>query len=222
MKIYIFILFLSICFMSSCSNEKETDPIERAEIGIFGGSISCYPGSEIIRSALEKELNVIVGSYGYPGAGFMAGENSICDRIKAAKSCDVYILWASTNDMVWAKIGELNSNDSTSQNGGIRRAVRLIKEKNNMAKILFLTSLPRFDEYFTRVAPYVEAQKEVCENLNISFLEQNKNDVFNWNNYEQYYLEDKTHFNNSGYQLILNVQMPFLLQQLDRYKKREN
>jgi hypothetical protein len=192
-------------------------------IGVFGGSISSTPESQAAKEIWLDSLgrdNFSLTTLGVSGAGFSSvTENSIPNQIRIAKPLDVYILWASTNDLWYysIKIGEVNSQDTTTQNGGINLSIKLIKKKNQNALIIFLTSLPIF--YVSHILDqYVEGQKKVCIYHNISFLDQYNLYGFNSENYLQYYKVDAVHLKTEGYLHIGPVQAKYIKEKIFKFK----
>lgn len=206
MRKKVLILMCTIINLISCGREDLTD--DRMSIGVFGGSVSSSSNTVIAFARWEQEFNVKVTSNGVGGAGFssLTGIDNICNQIARAQSFDVYVLWASTNDVIKASVGDTNSYDDDTQSGGIRKSIKLIKEKNNRAQIIFLTSLPRFDEYFPILQSFIEGQKAICKELNIPYIEQGINMNFNEKNYKNYYI-DYVHLNDRGYAILAEMQI---------------
>lgn len=223
-------LFTLIVFVSGCekplpeeNKEKlpgeSTNELPKLSAGVFGGSISSYPGSELGREVWQNELGITVESNGIGGAGFstVTGENNICNQLSNAQKYDVYILWASTNDVAYTELAGIKSEDAATQAGGIKQAVRIIKSKNKNALILFFTSLPRFDLYYDKTNLFVKEQIALCESLGIPYWEQNKYANFTKDNYTTYYVSDNVHLNRTGYSYIAKMQVDFMRELINSY-----
>lgn len=183
-------------------------------IGVFGGSLSATHISKVCKEIWSEKLGLKVFTYGRGGAGFAIRpdnpENNTQVQALNADVCDIYVLWASTNDYTKKiALGDVNSTDSTTQAGGIRRTVEILQKKNPHALILFFTSLPMFKSTNT-LDKFVEAQIEVCRSLHIPVLDQFTVCGFNQWNAPLYYVADLKHLQESGYKKIAEMQVPFL------------
>lgn len=201
---YIKIMIIILTCMS-CSKDDDG----YIKVGVFGGSVSSTQESEIAKDVWRAAMNIEVDTYGVGGAGFSnTTTNCIPEQIFNAPICDVYILWASTNDFKKGKVGEMNSMDLSTQSGGIRESVRIIREKAPQAQILFFISMHRFDQSYMRMIPFIDGQKKLCNFIGISSLDQSQ--FFDQNNYKPYYYDDKVHLNRDGYRKIAAKQLEFL------------
>lgn len=207
------LLFVFLCILFfSCDNEENKDEFT---IGIFGGSVSCRTEGDIIKRDWAQRLGAQIITKGVGGAGFSSlTENNIPSQIKNSESYDAYILWASTNDVVYATVGGLNDFDEKTQSGGIYKSINLIKEKNPEATIIFFGSLPAFNTYYKRIEHFVESQKLICDSLNIPYLEQFILCDFTFCNYSNYYFPDTYHLQSSGYLKMAEIQYDFLYEHL--------
>lgn len=204
-------IFLLILFFS-CDSEENKDEFT---IGIFGGSVSCRMEGDIIKRDWEKRLRVRIITKGVGGAGFSSlTENNIPSQIRSSVPYDAYILWASTNDVVYATMGGLNDLDEKTQSGGIYESIKLIKEKNPEATIVFFGSLPAFNTYYKHIEQFVESQKLICDSLNIPYLDQFFLCGFTFRNYLNYYFPDTYHLQSSGYLKMAEIQYDFLYKNL--------
>ena len=213
-------LLCLFCVIQSCTKDDEPDRI--LKVGVFGGSISSAPESETAKNVWRANLNIDLTTCGIGGAGFSSlTNNCIPTQIEEAEMFDVYILWASTNDTVGSEIGDLQTEDETTQAGGILKSLEKIKQKNSNALVLFFTSLPRFDYdvYADRIPLFVDNQIVLCENKHIPYLDQYRLCGFDHSNYMQYYLPDKLHLNDMGYASIATMQMEFIRENIKKYGK---
>ena len=217
-------LLCLLCITQSCSKNDEPfeDPI--LKVGVFGGSVSSAPESEIAKSVWAANLNIEVITCGVAGAGFGSlTENCVPTQIEQAEIFDVYILWASTNDVDKSTIGDPDVIDDTTQAGGIMKSVEIIRQKNNKALILFFTSLPRFDAvlFMENIPHYVECQIYICERERIPYLDQYHLFIFDRSNYGLFYLPDLIHLNEDGYGHIATKQMEFIRKHIENYNFRK-
>jgi lysophospholipase L1-like esterase len=189
-------------------------------VGVFGGSISSLSESRTAKAVWAKDLNISVITRGANGKGFSSrtNPNSIPQQIANAPIFDVYILWASTNDMNTASpIGAIGTDDPETQSGGLLKSIEFIRQINSDAQILLFTSLPRFDlglEGFNQLHEYVLGQIAFCDAYNIPYLDQFSLSGFTWDNYMKFYKADKLHLTRAGYAHIANMQLEFIRKQL--------
>jgi len=196
----------------SCST---TDPIS-VKVGVFGGSLSSARESEMGKNIWRKKLNIEVVTHGLGSAGFTdtaKQKKSVPLQIEDAPPYDIYVLWASTNDVRSGSVGDLESTDPSTQSGGIRESVSIIRKKNENAQILFFCSLPVFYDSRNSLIPFVEGQKSICKYLDIPYLDQFI--FFNIDIYEDYYRDDKTHLTEAGYAFIAPLQVEFIRKNID-------
>ncbi|GHT44369.1 hypothetical protein FACS189438_2830 [Bacteroidia bacterium] len=204
--------------------KAELDEEIRSQLkaGVFGGSISVFQESETAKNMWRAKLNINVTSCGVGGAGFSSvTRDNVPFQIERAKIFDVYILWASTNDVVKSTVGNSYEEDERTQDGGILKSIDLIRRKNSKAVILFFTSLPRFDDddCYEKIPSFVEDQIAICEKYQIPYLDQYRRCAFNKDNYQSYYLEDKIHLSNAGYASIAPMQVEFIREHIKDYVK---
>lgn len=208
-----FFLLLSCCGKIEI---KEEQPVEdKFVIGIFGGSVSSRIEGDTVKNEWQRRLGVQVETQGIGSAGFSSlTQNCIPDQIESSVPYDVYILWASTNDVVYAPMGGINDYDEKTQSGGIYKSVDIIKKKNSNATILFLTSLPAFNTYYVRIGEFVTSQKILCDSLEISCLDQFTLCGFTPQNYSNYYYSDTYHLRDVGYLKLLELQYDFIYENI--------
>ncbi len=193
---------------------KRISPNYGKSVGVFGGSLSSTKESDTAKNIWTDKLNLKVYTYGNGGAGFGIQEkdplNNVQVQAENADIHDIYVLWASTNDLAKNNpIGDVRSADLYSQAGGIRKSVEILQLKNPDAKIYFFTSLPLFKEENT-LEDYVKGQKAVCADLHIPVLDQFYMCGFNNWNAPYYYNADFTHLPVKGYERIAEMQVAFL------------
>lgn len=207
-------------FYPSPEIDKEKNHDSPIYIGVFGGSLSSTTYSEAGKNMWRDSLGpkFIIETKGNGGAGFSSlTKRPVYIQIDESRPYDVYILWASLNDYyfhysIYQKdnIGDLLSNDLTTQSGGINFCYELIRNKNPKAIILFFNTLPNFAENKTLIEPYVKAQIDICNRLNIPYLDQNSLSGLTENNFYLFFLPDKVHLNENGYKFIAPLQIKFL------------
>lgn len=211
----VYLVFLILLF-TSCN--KDDIPIitgySNLTVGVFGGSISSRPESKVAKNMWIKHFGFNVLTHGRGGAGFSAvAPLQISKQISEAPVYDVYILWASTNDVAYgAEAGDLYTTDLSTQNGGIRECISLIKSKNKNAQILFFVSLYRFNKVYESLPIFIESQIALCKELDIPYLDQSG--YYNEDNYKDFYLPDRIHLNESGYAIIAPAQIEFFFKNL--------
>lgn len=204
MKTKFFLLTIITLFTFNVGT-AQTDNIT---IGVFGGSLSSARESEAGKKIWREMLpDTQIATHGIGGAGFTnTTNNPIYDQIANAPAYDVYILWASTNDVHRATVGDAKSTDLSTQSGGIRKCVNRIKKKNKNARILFFTSLPAFNDFAGKIPPFTKGQIEMCKKLKLKCLDQSSL----LTNSDSYFLPDKLHLLENGYQAIAPVQAKFI------------
>jgi len=249
LKISVIIFFSSIC---SCMAEEPVieepvieepvieEPIINYEIltvGTFGGSLSrlqSYSARKIWNDNLRQEnIDLKITSCGVGGMGFSSNtEKNVPWQIQNNDVFDIYILWCSTNDMIYGTIreidtidlttdmvyrtiGEIGTTDLTTQSGGLLKSIELIKDLNDKAIIILFTSLPFFSNvngYLStgKLAEYVDAQKRFCEAYNIPYLDQFLLCGFTIDNCSEYYISDNLHLLENGYNYIAPIQANFI------------
>ncbi|MDR2497690.1 MAG: SGNH/GDSL hydrolase family protein [Tannerellaceae bacterium] len=194
----------------------------RLKVGVFGGSISVRKESEEAKNIWQAYMsNINIISCGIEGAGFssITHNENIPVQIARAPAFDVYILWASSNDVARSPLGLTTEQVDSTQDGGIIKSIRLIKRKNKQALILFFTSVPRFDSpaYRYRMQDYVNDQIDICDRSNIPYLDLFRLSGFDSSNFQPYYLPDRTHMSAEGYQQIGYMQMEFIRENIKNY-----
>jgi len=208
---------------SACEKEKinSTNYTKRMySIGVFGGSVSMMPESEIAKAIWKEKLAkdsifIQITTCGVGGCGFsnLAGKPTVPQQIINADTFDVYILWCSTNDVYYCTSpGETGDTNLTTQSGGLLKSIELIKERNADALILLFTSLPRFDGegIYNKMPVFVEGQKSFCTAYHIPYLDMWSLCGFDWDNYAPYYLPDKVHLTHLGYTHMADMQVEFI------------
>lgn len=216
---------------ASASDEDELSPDQKIyqqispnfgkSVGVFGGSLSAMEASKTAKNIWAEKLKLKVVSYGKGGAGFGLQvnnpENNIVVQAEGAHIHDIYILWASTNDYTKKiPVGEIRSNELSTQAGGIRKSVEILQTKNPDSKIYFFTSLPMFKTE-NRLEQYVKGQKAVCADLHIPVLDQYYACGFNQWNAPYFYIDDLKHLNSKGYKRISEMQVAFLSNPVSGY-----
>ena len=90
----------------SYAQRYEDSPNYGKKIAVFGGSFSEIPASGVAKAYWAEVLRANVTTYGIGGAGFSikTGEDrwlpgQVDRALNSGKTYDIYILWASTNDV---------------------------------------------------------------------------------------------------------------------------
>ena len=244
-RIIVFLILLSTVFAPQCVGRKGSAQADSnrilpssgkavTSIGVFGGSLSVKPESNVGKQYWADALKAEVTSYGVGGAGFAISRgHSLQKQVDSAGVHDIYILWASTNDFVgeeecgsWKDYTELDGFDTSrldTQCGGINYCVRKLREKNPQARILFFTSLRFFrresgyNPFSTDAnstgktfADYVKAQIECCRYHGIPVLDQFSEQDVDIHNFQDFFLPDSLHMSEAGYLRIAPVQASFI------------
>lgn len=220
----------------------QTSSNQGKSVGVFGGSLSSLPESNIAKGLWKKYLYMNVKTYGKGGRGFATHQGSIQDQVNKAAKHDIYILWASTNDYTGGiPIGEATDytehdgyDDSKreTQCGGINYCIKTLREKNPTCKIYLFTSLKFFginynETYGYEVMPintnhtgysfyeYIQKQKACATLQHIPYLEQWRiqEGRISPRNYHIYYKDDGYHMTEAGYFDIGIHQLLFLAKQ---------
>lgn len=208
-------------------------------VGIFGGSVSCFSECDIAKGLWKKYLNMEIKTYGKPGHGFSCNQGSIQNQVNEAYKHDIYILWASTNDIQFNHpIGKatdysiydnFNKQKRETQCGGINYCIQTLKKKNPECIIYIFTSLKFFSAYgygYKRkieseehdnpntLYDYIQGQIACAQFNNIQYLNQweVQDGRINPSNYSRYYKEDGFHLTPYGYFDIGIRQLLFLAQ----------
>lgn len=270
-KIALFFTIVTICIFASCSDksehtisieeyadyiqyEEQRDILKRAiaecnprsenygkSVGVFGGSLSSLPESEMAKGLWERYLNMDVKTYGMLGHGFSVNQGSIQRQVELAGRHDIYILWASTNDYTnvhdvgmvtdYTEADGFEESKRATQCGGINYCIKKLREKNPECTIYLFTSLKFFDNtgrsssgYLKESTDtngtglnfydYTQKQKECAAAQGISYFDQweAQEGHITPENYRIYYKEDAAHMTENGYFDIGIRQLFFLAQ----------
>lgn len=201
------ILVVIFCVITFCGCKSDEIVEPKTTVGVFGASLSCFEGSEILRDEIAKLYDFHVDSNGYPGSTWAYAEFSVPFMIETKPIYDIYILWSPTNDIWFSKFGGDNETDRTTYTGGIIYSIELIRKRNKNAKIIVFTMLPQFSKSHTRFRAFVDAQIKICNKYNIDYVDLSVDTIFNETNYAKYYRDDKVHLNKYGYRNILDLQL---------------
>lgn len=203
------------------------------KIAVFGGSFSCVPESMCAKEIWKKELCATVTDYGVGGMGFSprTGEDNIqvqVDRAVKTEKYDVYVLWASNNDIFqrhpigsytdYTPLDGFDEEKRISQCGGINYCIKTIFENNPFAKIIFFTTLsseydpPFSDNPFSEKGAYdyVKGQIACCEYWGVPCLNMFLNVPINCYTKSVYVLEDGVHLSEDAYRYMGNIQAKFI------------
>ena len=211
-------------------------------IGVFGGSLSSLPESNIAKGLWMKYLNANVKTYGKPGHGFCTKGHNIQQQVNNAGKHDIYILWVSTNDYTtlqpvglptdYTEYDGFNNDKRNTQCGGINYCIKRLREKNPECTIYLFTSLKFFGSrgdliygYETSTDKdngtglsfysYTQRQKECARLQGIPYFDQweAQEGRIDKENFHLYYKEDGSHMSEAGYFDIGIRQLLFLSQE---------
>lgn len=184
---------------------------EEKTMACFGGSV-CNRATAST-SYWSSHLNLKIDNYAVGGAGFAVKDNSILSQVEKAcsegRKYDIYLFWCSTNDM---------GRTVSRQNNGIAECFDTILSADPDARIMLLTSIPKFktygyetvaDEDKTYLFQLVEGQKEICEEYGVPYYDQFRLTPFTITNYEPFF-HDETHPKAKGYKLLRLRQALFI------------
>lgn len=172
------------------------------------------------------------------GLEFHAGYNNVQSQVRyyAKADYDIYILWCSSNDYTLSlPIGdpedytEKDGYDESklyTQCGGLNYCIKYLRELNPNATIYIFGSLKFFaseagyNEKTThtnyigeKYYDYIQAQKKVAELQSIEFFDQYHIDINRQESQSIFYIQDKYHLSNEGYEAIAPFQIKFLIDQ---------
>lgn len=228
-KIILSILACLLC-ISSYAQRYEDSPNYNKKIAVFGGSFSVIPASDVAKAYWVDVLRGSVTTYGIGGAGFSikTGEDrwlpgQIDKALASGTHYDIFIIWASTNDVSRGISLE-------EQNQEIRNCIEKIRKNVPQAKIMFFSSLPvPLLEYIAeediekgpewsrggrrnmkKLPSYVEGQEQVCREMNVPFLNLYTDSGINRWNAVDFFQGDMLHLNNAGYNHIKETQARFI------------
>lgn len=203
-------------------------------VGVFGGSLSRAIESQVAKSFWRNYLKMEIVDYGIGGNGFATLSANIQQQVNKAKIHDIYILWASTNDLQEnISIGEktdytildnFDSSKLSTQCGGINYCIKHLREVNPKSTIYLFTSLKHYSTPFGyertiknkyTLFDYVQKQIECADMQNIEYFDQwmaqdGRITKKNWKTYYQY---DGFHLKALGYLDIGIRQLLFLAQE---------
>lgn len=207
--------------------------MEKLKIAVFGGSFSSVPESECAKDIWRRELNAEVVTYGVGGMGFSldTGEDNIQAQVdKALKTdkYDIYVLWASNNDIFkncrignyneYSPIDNYDEEKRHNQNGGISYCIKRIFETDPYAKIIFFTTLRSecwgtfsCDPHIGGGAyDYVKGQIRTCEYWGVPCFNMFKNIPINTYTKSVYVKEDTVHLTEACYKYMGSLQAKFI------------
>ena len=230
MKKLIFTLLACFLTLGAYAQDYKDSPNYRKSIAVFGGSFSVITPSDVAKAHWAECLGSKITTYGIGGAGFSktTGEDrwlsvQIDRALAVEKPYDIFIIWASTNDVSRGISLE-------EQNQEIRNCIEKIRKNVPQAKIMFFSSLPvPLLEYIAeediekgpewsrggrrnmkKLPSYVEGQEQVCREMNVPFLNLYTDSGINRWNAVDFFQGDMLHLNNAGYNHIKETQARFI------------
>ena len=207
-----------------------TSPNYGKSVGVFGGSISSIPNSNYVKDQWRNLLAMNVTDYGALGFGFSKLQGSIQNEVNNCLPKDIYVLWASTNDLYnnrlcgtdsdYTVLDNYDDKKLTTQCGGINYCIKKLREINPDCKIYFISTFQSFKDKFgfdstyvngigERVTDYIYYQRKCCERNNVKFLDLFHINIFNQSNYKNYF-SDTIHPNETGYKLLSYYILTFI------------
>jgi len=191
-----------------------------SNIAVFGGSYSVN-GSRYVTRIYNKILQPkAITYYGVGGCGYINGTTPVPTQIDNAIASgvmyDLWILWASTNDMGQSVGQPTDAAGNTSQAAAMRTCINKIYAYNKFAKIVVFGSIRAYDNS-NKYTPggtldlLQQGQHAFCDYWDIPFLDQWNGLGINNLNYAPYYESDHLHMNDRGYELACHRQAQFLL-----------
>lgn len=184
-------------------------------ICMLGDSITALPEADFFKKEIKNQLGFSeLNSIAVSGATIINGNSrpSIQTQVQSAPLSDIYTIFGGVNDYVSnSKIGDNNSNNSTTIKGAVKSIIKALQTKNPKAEILFITPLPQFwdnksgensNDLGYCLLDYSKAIIEVCNIMSIPVLNLTSYSGININN-QNLYLKDGIHPNSDGYKLIL-------------------
>lgn len=202
---------MSIVSLGVFSQDYKDSPNYGKKIAVFGGSFSEIPASNIAKKYWAEKLGCEVKTFGIGGAGFSIETGAdrylplqIDRALDDGVDYDIYILWASTNDV--------NRRVPASvQNVLIEECIEQIRKGDPDAKIMFFTSLPvPMLPHLSAINIYVEGQVETCEKMGVPCLNLFTESGINKWNAQDFFSGDKLHLNEAGYDHIKELQARFI------------
>lgn len=236
MKRFLFTLMCAFLALGLWAQDYESSPNYGKKIAVFGGSFSEIPASGVAKAYWAEKLRATVTTYGIGGAGFSikTGDDRYLplqiDRcIASGQKYDIYILWASTNDVT-------RGVDLEEQDRMIKVCIDKLRQAAPEAKILFFSSLPvpilenktldpeeaaKIPEEWRqnyinmvtnmkKISQYVEHQEKVCQEESIPFLNLYTTSGINIYNAPDFFSFDNLHLNTAGYNHIKETQARFI------------
>ena len=203
-------------------------------IAVFGGSFSSVPESECAKDIWRKHLNCDITTYGIGGMGFsnkQTPEDNIqvqVDRAIADGGYDIYILWASNNDVFnlhpvgtyrdYTSLDDFNKDKLVTQCGGINYCIKTIFEFNPLSKIMFFTTMSSdcAGDYSNNpfckggAYEYVKGQIDCCKYWGVPCLNQFELLPINAYTKKAFVLEDGVHLSEACYTYMGNLQARFI------------
>lgn len=201
---------------------------ELKKIVIYGDSISTinhgnggYEG--MLKSALNLDqiYNFAVGSSGLSTITPNNMVDIVSNDDNIPKDADQILIWHGSNDWYWGTpIGQLGDNKGSSFWGSIDYAVKRLRVKLPMAKMAWVTPIYRFEqpdgvlnaglayELKNRVGhtmlDYYEVLEQASKRYGFSLIDMRRHCNIHEGN-ENYYLEDRVHPNQNGYEVISRI-----------------
>lgn len=199
----------TVCVINA--QDYKASPNYGKKVAVFGGSFSEIPASNVAKKYWAEVLSLDIKTFGIGGAGFSIETGSdryiplqIDRALNDGVDYDIYIIWASTNDV--------NHRIATNeQNRLIAECIEQIRKADADAKILFFTSLPvPMLPHLSSINIYVEGQVETCARMGVPCLNLFTDSGINEWNAPDFFSGDKLHLNEAGYNHIKETQARFI------------
>lgn len=204
-------LFMGIVCLSAMAQDYKDSPNYGKKIAVFGGSFSEIAASDVAKKYWAEVLGLEIKTFGIGGAGFSIETGAdrylplqIDRALNDGVDYDIYLLWASTNDVA-RKV------PASVQNTLIEECIEQIRKGDPDAKIMFFTSLPvPMLPHLAAIDIYVEGQVETCERMGVPCLNLfTESGINKWNALD-FFQSDKLHLNEAGYNHIKETQARFI------------
>ena len=180
----------------ACADVCANSPDRGKSVGVFGGSISSLPATQVATVFWRTRLGMKVTSYGKRGAGFVVPTKNISDQVAVAGRHDIFIFWCSSNDYSY------NHPNTTvaMQNEAMRKCIQTIRNKYPASKIYIFTPLKGFcNKWWRSLSQFAYGQMDLAKEMGLKCCNLYDLDYNTDETVSIFYQEDKVHPNETGY-----------------------